>query len=228
MFFCLSRQTVFYVFDSFIVFYDTHISLPTLPSSLFPLLIPLPAPVRCRSKITRGSPCGFPDSDTTISCGSVAGRSLRSAPPLAPAGPARYRATVYRPVRLTAIWWHCDAEAPPRHVSMKRYPHAFPVQNRSDQTTFMVWKLLAADPFHTLKPPALSLFLHCVCEEIAHTPLLFCPLRAFSCPPASLLLSCFVYKKHDVFPHCPLNLEHYYFIAFYLYKYFLYMHIKII
>ncbi len=103
MFFCLSRQTVFYVFDSFIVFYDTHISLPTLPSSLFPLLIPLPAPVRCRSKITKVSPCGFPDSDTTISCGSVAGRSLRSAPPLAPAGPARYRATVYRPVRLTAI-----------------------------------------------------------------------------------------------------------------------------
>lgn len=43
MFFCLSRQSVFYVFDSFIVFYDTHISLPTLPSSLFPLLIPLPA-----------------------------------------------------------------------------------------------------------------------------------------------------------------------------------------
>lgn len=88
MFFCLSRQSVFYVFDSFIVFYDIHISLPTLPSPLFPLLIPLPAPfscsqpapVLCRSKITKVSPCGFPDSDTTISCGSVAGRQPSQRP----------------------------------------------------------------------------------------------------------------------------------------------------
>ena len=43
-------------------------------------------PVRCRSKITKVSPCGLPDSDTTVSCGSVAGRSLRSAPPLASHG----------------------------------------------------------------------------------------------------------------------------------------------
>lgn len=75
MFFCLSRQTALYdYFNSFTVFYNKHISLPMLPSSLFPLLIPLPAPfscsqpapVRCRSKITKVSPCGLPDSDTTV------------------------------------------------------------------------------------------------------------------------------------------------------------------
>jgi hypothetical protein len=44
MFFCLSRQTAFYTFfDSLTVFYDKHISLSMLPSSLFPLLIPQPA-----------------------------------------------------------------------------------------------------------------------------------------------------------------------------------------
>ena len=48
MFFCLSRQTAFYTFfDSLTVFYDKHISLSMLPSSLFPLLIPQPAPFSC-------------------------------------------------------------------------------------------------------------------------------------------------------------------------------------
>ena len=48
MFFCLFRQMAFYAyFNSFTVFYNKHISLPMLPSSLFPLLIPLPAPFSC-------------------------------------------------------------------------------------------------------------------------------------------------------------------------------------